>query len=146
MHDLTFRIDYDRFDRQLLPKLAFSVPNILNSELIKKNATASDPWGLAWSKANLAGGGAYRIVNRTPDTISFVRFDGWKSGPLPKAERVVCRVVPSASTRRALLERGDADVSNEFPPKDIVEMEREGIAAGAAATAFVPAQWFWPEA
>jgi peptide/nickel transport system substrate-binding protein len=34
--------------------------------------------------------------------------------------------VPSAATRRALLERGDVDVSNEFPPKDIVEMEREG--------------------
>jgi peptide/nickel transport system substrate-binding protein len=124
--DHTFRIDYDRFDRQLLPNLAFSIPNILNSELIKKNATANDPWGLEWSKTNLAGGGAYQIVNRTPDTISFVRFDNWKSGPLPKTERVVWRVVPSASTRRALLERGDVDVSNEFPPKDIVEMEREG--------------------
>src|SRR4029077_2135542 len=90
------------------------------------NATANDPWGLEWSKANLAGGGAYQIVNRTPDAISFVRFDGWKSGPLPKAERVAWRVVPSASTRRALLERGDVDVSNEFPPRDIVEMEREG--------------------
>jgi peptide/nickel transport system substrate-binding protein len=124
--DHTFRIDYDRFDRQLLPNLAFSVPNILNSELIKKNATANDPWGFEWSKNNLAGGGAYRIVNRTPDTISFARFDHWKSGPLPKTERVIWRVVPSASTRRALLERGDVDVSNEFPPKDIVEMENEG--------------------
>ena len=124
--DHTFRIDYDRFDRQLLPNLALSVPNILNSELIKKNAAANDPWGLEWSKTNLAGGGAYQIVNRTPDTISFVRFDNWKSGPLPKMERVVWRVVPSASTRRALIERGDVDVSNEFPPKDIVEMEREG--------------------
>ena len=47
-------------------------------------------------------------------------------GPLPKMERVVWRVVPSAATRRALLERGDVDVSNEFPPNDIVEMKREG--------------------
>ncbi len=124
--DHTFRIDYDRFDRQMLPNLAFSVPNILNSELIKKNATANDPWGLEWSKTNLAGGGAYRIVERTPDSITYARFDNWKSGPLPKTERVVWRVVPSAATRRALLERGDVDVSNEFPPKDIVEMKREG--------------------
>jgi peptide/nickel transport system substrate-binding protein len=124
--DHTFRIDYDRFDRQLLPNLAFSVPNILNSELIKKNATATDPWGLEWSKSNLAGGGAYQIVDRTPDSISYMRFDNWKSGPLPKTERVIWRVVPSASTRRALLERGDVDTSNEFPPKDIVEMEHEG--------------------
>jgi peptide/nickel transport system substrate-binding protein len=124
--DTTFRIDYERYDRQMLPILAFSIPNILNSGLIKKNAAANDPWGLEWSKNNLAGGGAYRIVNRTPDAISFVRFDKWKSGPLPKTERVVWRVVPSAATRRALLERGDVDGSNEFPPKDIVEMEREG--------------------
>jgi peptide/nickel transport system substrate-binding protein len=124
--DHTFRIDYDRFDRQMLPNLAFSVPNILNSELIRKNATAEDPWGLEWSKNNLAGGGAYRITERTPTSISYARFDNWKSGPLPAIERVVWRIVPSAATRRALLERGDVDVSNEFPPKDIVEMEREG--------------------
>jgi peptide/nickel transport system substrate-binding protein len=124
--DRTFRIDRDSFDRQTLSNLAFSIPNILNSELIKKNATAGDPWGFEWSKTNLAGGGAYRIVNRTSDTISYVRFDGWKSGPLPKMERVIWRIAPSAATRRALLERGDVDVSNEFPPRDIVEMEREG--------------------
>jgi peptide/nickel transport system substrate-binding protein len=110
----------------MLPNLAFSVPNILNSELIKKNAAANDPWGLEWSKNNLAGGGAYRIAERTPDSIAYARFDNWKSGPLPKTERVIWRVVPSASTRRALLERGDVDVSNEFPPRDIVEMEHEG--------------------
>jgi peptide/nickel transport system substrate-binding protein len=124
--DHTFRIDYDRVDPQLLPNLAFSIPNVLNSELIKKHATAADPWGFEWSRNNLAGGGAYQIVSRTPDTISYVRFDNWKSGPLPKIERVIWRVVPSAASRRALLERGDADVSNEFPPKDIVEMESEG--------------------
>ena len=124
--DHTFRIDYDRLDPQLLPNLAFSVPNVLNSELIKKNATATDPWGFEWTKNNLAGGGAYQIANRTSDTITFVRFDDWKSGPLPQTERVIWRVVPSPASRRALLERGDADISNEFPPKDVVEMEREG--------------------
>jgi peptide/nickel transport system substrate-binding protein len=124
--DHTFRLDYDRYDRQMLPNLAFCVPNILNSELIKKNATPTDPWGLEWTKNNLAGGGAYKIVQRTPDAIAYVRFDDWKSGPLPKMKHVVWRVVPSSETRRALLERGDVDVSNEFPPADVVEMKREG--------------------
>jgi len=124
--DYTFRIDYDRYDRQMLPNLAFCVPNILNSELIKKHATPADPWGLQWSKTNLAGGGAYKIVHRTPDMISYVRFDDWKSGPLPKVKYVVWRVVPSSETRRALLERGAVDVSNDFPPADIIEMKRQG--------------------
>lgn len=124
--DHTFRIDYDRYDRQMLPNLAFCVPNILNSELIKKHATPDDPWGLQWSKNNLAGGGAYKIAHRTPDAIAYIRFEDWKSGPLPKMKHVVWRVVPSSETRRALLERGDVDVSNEFPPADVVEMKREG--------------------
>ena len=124
--DHTFRIDCDRFDPQLLPNLAFPNTNVLNSELIKKSAAANDPWGFEWSKNNLAGGGAYQIANRTSDLINFIRFDGWKSGPLPKIERVIWRVAPSAASRRALLERGDADISNEFPPRDVVEMEREG--------------------
>ena len=124
--DHTFRLDYDRYDRQMLPNLAFCVPNILNSELIKKHATATDPWGFEWSKNNLAGGGAYKIVERTPDAIAYVRFDGWKSGALPKVKHVVWRVVPSSETRRALLERGDVDVSNDFPAADIVAMKHEG--------------------
>jgi peptide/nickel transport system substrate-binding protein len=41
-------------------------------------------------------------------------------------KHVVWRIVPSSETRRALLERGDVDASNEFPPSDVVEMKREG--------------------
>ena len=41
---------------------------------------------------------------------------------MPQIERVVWRTVPSASTRRALVERGDADFSNDMPPKDAAEM------------------------
>jgi peptide/nickel transport system substrate-binding protein len=35
---------------------------------------------------------------------------------------VIWRVVPSAGNRRALLERGDADISFDLPPKDVAEM------------------------
>ena len=54
------------------------------------------------------------------------RFDNWKSGPLPKVRRVIARDVPSAGTRRAMLERGDADISTGFPPKDFDQMIKEG--------------------
>ena len=54
----------------------------------------------------------------------YARFDDWKSGPLPKIRRVIVREVPSAGNRRALIERGDADVSVDFPPKDVSEMVR----------------------
>ena len=48
-----------RKDKLTMNDLAVPVPSIFNSELVKKNATAADPWGLAWTRNNTAGGGAY---------------------------------------------------------------------------------------
>jgi peptide/nickel transport system substrate-binding protein len=39
---------------------------------------------------------------------------------------VIVREVPSAGNRRALLERGDADISFDLPPKDFDEMAKAG--------------------
>ena len=39
---------------------------------------------------------------------------------------MVWRVVPSAGNRRALIERGDADISFDLPPKDFAELKAEG--------------------
>ncbi len=50
----------------------------------------------------------------------------WKNGPLPKIRRIIARDVPSAGTRRAMLERGDADLSTGFPPKDFDQLLKEG--------------------
>jgi peptide/nickel transport system substrate-binding protein len=53
----------------------------------------------------------------------FVRNDDWKNGPLPKVRRVIQRIIPSAGNRRALLERGDADLSFDLPSKDFSELK-----------------------
>ena len=58
--------------------------------------------------------------------IVFKRFDDWKSGPLPYFTRVVSRQIASAGTRRALLEKGDADLSFNLPPKDFSELAETG--------------------
>ncbi len=121
--DATFRIDFLRKDRLSMPDIAVPVPIIINSGLAKKNASATDPWAMEWLKNNVAGGGAYRVDKWTPGTeLSYLRFDDWKSGPLPKMQRVIWRIVPSAGSRRALLERGDADISVDLPPKDVAEL------------------------
>lgn len=125
--DHIFRIDYVRKDKMLLFNVAVVVPFIINSELAKKNATAEDPWALAWLKTNEAGGGAYRIESWKPGSETVLaRFDDWKSGPLPKVKRVIARDVPSAGTRRAMLERGDADISSGFAPRDFEQIIKEG--------------------
>ena len=125
--DQTFRVNFLRRDKWTLPDLAVPVPVIINSTLARKHATEKDPWAMEWLKNNEAGGGAYRLESWKPgqETV-YVRFDEWASGPLPKIRRVVVREVPSAGNRRALIERGDADVSVDFPPKDVSEMARGG--------------------
>jgi peptide/nickel transport system substrate-binding protein len=125
--DNTVRVDFMKKDRLTIPDLAVVVPAIYNSELVKKNATEKDPWGLDYTKQNTVGSGAYRVTKWTPGSeVILERFDGWKGGPLPKARRIIWRMVPSAGNRRALLERGDADISYELPNKDFVELKDGG--------------------
>lgn len=125
--DRTIRIDFLRKDKLTLPDLAVIVPCVINSELVKKNATAADPWGLEYTKQNTAGGGAYKVAKWTPGTeVVFERNEAWKNGPMPQVKRVIWRMVPSAGSRRALLERGDADISYDLPNKDFVELKSSG--------------------
>jgi peptide/nickel transport system substrate-binding protein len=125
--DSTVRVDFAKKDRLTIPDLAVIVPCIINSELVKKHATEKDPWGMEYTKQNTAGSGAYRVVQWTAGTeVILERNDKWIGGPLPKVKRIVWRVVPSAGNRRALLERGDADISYELPNKDFVELKDAG--------------------
>ncbi len=123
----TFRVDFIRKDRLTMPDLAVIVPAVYHSELIKKNATEKDPWGLDYTKTNIAGGGAYKVASwQSGNEVVFERNENWKSGPLPKVRRIVWRTVPSAGNRRALVERGDADISFDLPNKDFAELRQAG--------------------
>ncbi len=125
--DRTVRVDFARKDRLTIPDLAVVVPCVINSELVKKHATEKDPWGLEYTKLNTVGSGAYKVTSWTAGTeVVMERNDKWTGGPPPKIRRVVWRMVPSAGNRRALLERGDADISYELPNKDFVELKDAG--------------------
>jgi peptide/nickel transport system substrate-binding protein len=125
--DNTVRVDFARKDRLTIPDLAVIVPCVVNSELVKKNASEKDPWGLEYTKQQTAGSGAYKVAKWTAGTeVIMERNDDWVGGPLPKIKRVIWRMVPQAGNRRALLERGDADISYELPYKDFQELKAAG--------------------
>ncbi len=125
--DHTFRVDFQKKDHLTIPDLAVIVPCILNSELVKSKATEQDPWGLEFTKLNTVGSGAYKVTNWTAGSqVVLERNDNWKGGPLPKVKRIIWRMVPDAGNRRALLERGDADVSYDLPNKDFSELKADG--------------------
>lgn len=134
LDDRTFRVDFVRKDKLTMPNLAVTIPVVFDSELAVKNG-GGDPWAKDWLKNNVAGSGAFRVESWKPgvETI-YVRNDAWTSGRLPTLRRVVARDIPSPSTRRALMERGDADISYGLPPKDF----RDLIDAGKVKVVGVP--------
>lgn len=126
MDDHTLKFTRLRGDPLTIPNMAVPIPQIFNSKLVKANSTSNDPWGLEWTKTNMAGGGAYRMARWAPgEQTLYERFNDWKSGPLPPMERVILREVASASQRRALLEAGDIDMSFDLPPKDFAELAED---------------------
>src|SRR6202051_394756 len=125
--DNTVRVDFAKKDRLTIPDLAVIVPCVVNSELVKKNASEKDPWGLEFTKQQTAGSGAYKVAKWTAGTeVVMERNDDWVGGPMPKIKRVIWRMVPQARNRPALLERGDAAISYELPYKDFPELKAAG--------------------
>jgi peptide/nickel transport system substrate-binding protein len=118
----TFHVKFVRKDKLSLPDMGVPVASIYNATLAKKHATEKDPWAAEWLKTNTAGGGAYKVASWKPgQELVLERFDDWKSGALPKIKRIIQRDVPSAGNRRALLQRGDIDMTYSLPPKDFAD-------------------------
>jgi len=119
----TFKITLPVKSKLTLPDLGVPVPIVINSKVAKAHATKEDPWATEYLHKNPAGGGAFMLERWDPgQQVIYKRFENWKNGKLPAVEKVVIREVPSASTRRALLERGDVDVSLDLPAKDAKEL------------------------
>jgi len=115
----TLRIDLPRADRYALPNLALSYAAILDATQLRSHANASDPWATAWLREHAAGGGAYRVATfQSGQRIDYVRYDEWKSGPLPMIRRAIAQAVPDASSRMASLARGDADIVLQLAPRE----------------------------
>ena len=131
--DHTIRVDFPRPNKLILPNLAVPIAKVVNSELAKKHVTDKDPWAVEWVGKHDAGSGAYLVESWKPgNEIVFKRFDDWKSGPLPYFKKVISRQIASAGTRRALLEKGDADLSFNLPPKDFAELARRASSPSSA--------------
>ncbi|MFG1430967.1 ABC transporter substrate-binding protein [Xanthobacter sp. V2C-8] len=127
--DRTFRITLPRASKLTLPDLAVPVPFIINSKVAKAHATAEDPWATEYLHRNTAGSGAFVVERWDPgQQLVYARNDKWTSGKLPQAKRVIMREIPSAATRRALIERGDVDLVFNIPDKDANELKASGKA------------------
>ena len=122
--DDTFKITMPKASKLTLPDLAVPIPIIINSNVALAHATKEDPWATEFLHKTPAGGGAYMLERWNPgQQLVYKRFDKWINGDLPQMQRVIVREVPSSATRRALIERGDADVALSLPAKDVKELQ-----------------------
>lgn len=121
--DQTFVLRLDYPSKLSLPNLAVPVPFIINSKVAIANATEADPWAMEYLHTTTAGSGAYTVTRWDQgQQIVYDRNDGWVGGPVPEIRRVIMREVPNNSTRRALIERGDVQVSFDIPDRDASEL------------------------
>ena len=119
----TFVIKLDRASKLTIPDLAVPVPFIINSAVAKANATDADPWAMEYLHKTPAGSGAFKVLRWSPgEQLVYERNDNWVGGPTPAVKRIVVREVPSPATRRALIERGDIQMSFGIPDKDAAEL------------------------
>ncbi|AFT72649.1 ABC transporter extracellular solute-binding protein [Alloalcanivorax dieselolei B5] len=125
--DKTFRIRLPHSSKLTLPDLTTPVAIVINSEVAKVHATDQDPWATEYLHRNPAGSGAFKVERwDSGQQLVYSRNDDWACGPVPKIQRVIIREIPSQSTRRALIERGDVHFSQSIPAKDARELEAAG--------------------
>src|ERR1700731_4338895 len=127
---LTFEVTLPKPDKLALPNLATVYPIIINSKVAKANATAEDPWAIAWLKEHTAGSGAYMIESFKPgEQVIMKRNEAWNRGTPEKSaffKRVIVQSVPEPATRANLVERGDADLTVDLQANDVQSLEGKG--------------------
>src|SRR4030081_2303019 len=97
---LTFEVTLPKPDKLALPNLATVYPIIINSKVAKANATAEDPWAIAWLKEHTAGSGAYMIENFRPGEQGIMkRNEAWNRGSPEKSALFKRVIVPSVAAR-----------------------------------------------
>ncbi len=100
---------------------------ILDPVALKAHATKSDPWAHSYATDHDLGTGPYMIQSWQHGTQTvltrFLKYWGGWSGK--HFSTVVVRTVPESSTRRELMERGQADLTFDLTPQDYQALLKE---------------------
>jgi peptide/nickel transport system substrate-binding protein len=97
---------------------------ILDSKAVKAHATKKDPYAHDWVTVHDAGTGPYMVQSWQQGTqITLSRFaDYWAGWNGKHFSKVVMTTVPSSSTRRELVEKGQATLTFDLTPEDVVAL------------------------
>ncbi len=99
---------------------------VLDPAQVAEVATADDPWGLEYFKANLGiGNGPYRLDSYTPDDQIVLVADENFYGEPPFFKTVIMKIVSDATQRVQLLQNGDVDSATKIPFPEYESLSQE---------------------
>lgn len=109
------------------PMLRDQDAGLVDTELVRRHATADDEWARNWVGKNGAPTGAYLIEDYQPGNQLVLRANP-NYPEQPYFERVVLKVIPSADERAQLLRNGTIDIAADLPTDAIVRLrDAEGV-------------------
>lgn len=101
-------------------------PFIVNAAAMKKQEQNGD-WGHTWAQTNAVGTGTgpYKITSFDPaQQLAMEKYDGyWGGWDGAHFDKIQLRAVAEETTRRQLLEQGDADIVDTLTPEDITALK-----------------------
>jgi peptide/nickel transport system substrate-binding protein len=113
------------------PRLLYALASQYGSYMVSPTAimkhTVKGDWAQKWlADGHDAGSGAYMLQEYAPNqSATLVKFPQyWRGWSGHHVSKVIVSFVSQDATRRELLERGGADISNTFTPEDMLAMQK----------------------
>jgi peptide/nickel transport system substrate-binding protein len=126
LDDTTIEIHFNPPNRLVENLLSTNCFGLINPNVAKLHTTADDPWAKDWLRVNAAGGGPYVLESVTADQVVLVKNEMYFEAPeKPWFEKVVYKLVPDSSTRLALLQAGEVDISYVLPLEAMPDLEKD---------------------
>lgn len=125
---VTFKLKYGT-DIFLAAMASQYGPLIVSPTAMEENATEDDPFAHEWFRENIVGTGPYVLAEH--DLGNFLRLErfedfhgGWDGNHF---DEIIFRNVEESTTRRQLMESGEADaLTQSLTPEDVVQIEEAG--------------------
>lgn len=123
---LRFSFPYARpfFNIETSGQYGFWIPS---PTAAREHSEGGNDQGHEWLQANPVGTGPYMVTRNDPgQEIVFERFDAyWGGWSGDHFDRVITRTIPESSTRRQLLEQGEADIVWPGTADDTLELDED---------------------
>ena len=122
--DMTVKVTLPK-GTAMAPKIfALGVNALVDPKTTQDHATAEDKWAATWYKTNVAGTGPYVVDKWTTGSELDLKVAPGFETQVPN-KGVVMKIVTDADQRFALLKKGDVDIAQGIPLKEMDNLKKD---------------------